>query len=858
MTASSPEAMFPSASTSLEASLPRPEQALVADIYAAAAEAIPPEVEADHLYWTRRSIDTIASLQTTSVERQKVKAAGEYLLWKSFPDNDGAQSDIIHLYPTKHDSRDVLMVEIDPITGVSVLDALALAELLVKMPEGRAISDERESMVGRNGQVHTAVRAYVEAMPSYRLLVSFGQSAEHRQEQPLTDHERLVRKTAVEYEVRRRHGLDPHAVMLKHSQAGKELGRKVRWLDDQTMPRSAESQRDELEGFRRYAVDTYREYLRATTGEELLDVQYDGQIFTDSFHLVLDESRGPVQDHRARHHAKHEMVTALLEAVGVARTYNNDLSYFIQERMLADALETAFGGQARYQDEEGNWRIEPATHALMVGRALNYGITNLKNVVSGSFGFTEDTHALGDGGDITAWLRGMGIESVRPRPDRSAYQFYYPLHFKQRGEQADIASQEEYLAEGARTVAWIARTGAAQTDSAERIITFEARPTQLSARASKGDLVIVSPHFQNSTLTSPYISGYDLVAFDKDNGAYHFVRNPEDDEYVRPPLLPFVRHTTRALTQGYRQLGLHELADAVEAREGILDAYQLESLIAGMSAYTFDTSVPITWEPTDLSDFAGQVKDGRLQVQCTGAAQFLIESLKVLTGSEAATMVSGYVLPRGNETRVSAQGHAKVRVFLDGKRVVLDATPALRDMPSDAAVSRAGDTRVKASTSRRAARRGRKLAAKALRGSGRVTDKAEIAHSERQPAAAQAPSAAAIEAFRQELTEQRLPEVSFIRRRLEDSAQIALDVRGRDALYKKLIDLPEGDPLRATLRLALQDTVSDAMIAERLASLQIYAQATAANLKRAGLRKYEPALVANLIGLTQELARARR
>ena len=75
MTASSPEAMFPSASTSLEASLPRPEQALVADIYAAAAEAIPPEVEADHLYWTRRSIDTIASLQTTSVERQKVKAA---------------------------------------------------------------------------------------------------------------------------------------------------------------------------------------------------------------------------------------------------------------------------------------------------------------------------------------------------------------------------------------------------------------------------------------------------------------------------------------------------------------------------------------------------------------------------------------------------------------------------------------------------------------------------------------------------------------------------------------------------------------------------------------------------------------
>ncbi|MET1033369.1 MAG: hypothetical protein ABWX94_02630 [Candidatus Saccharimonadales bacterium] len=283
----------------------------------------------------------------------------------------------------------------------------------------------------------------------------------------------------------------------------------------------------------------------------------------------------------------------------------------------------------------------------------------------------------------------------------------------------------------------------------------------------------------------PYVPGFTLVGRTRQENKYAFVRDPEGDPYA-PARMPIEKARLEGLTEKYNQLGLTELSDRLTSVEAVT-VEELVALLKDYSEYFIPDKVPgsLVDRPSTFEGFELLVNDGKLQVQCTGAAKFLELSLEYIFGPGTTRIIDGITL--SDDVTLRAIRHAQVGFTHEGRLYILDSTPSHRD------------------SSRSKSNRDTNLAAPAAAVLNRT--------SELDPEEPVRP------VERLEMT--RANRLLALRSALETHARAYFGVRSRDreALYARFLTISEVDPLRQVLGTVLQATKGDRLTSEDMTTL---------------------------------------
>ncbi len=200
---------------------------------------------------------------------------------------------------------------------------------------------------------------------------------------------------------------------------------------------------------------------------------------------------------------------------------------------------------------------------------------------------------------------------------------------------------------------------------------------RLGPRLRSYDLVVALTDEALSRIGEPDIPGLDVVARSAHRWAF---RRSSDDPYERSgDGLVLDPHGVADLVEMYRAIGLRSLAHAITThrqRHDRVSAFDLERLIPQHSSYPLpkyapppDPNAP---EHPPVEWFARYVEDGRLHVQCNGAAPFLAASLTSTLPDCDISIVNGLVLSRGD--RITQLIHAQTALIRGDRLYLLDAT----------------------------------------------------------------------------------------------------------------------------------------------------------------------------------------
>ncbi|HEY1064315.1 MAG TPA: hypothetical protein VGE30_03415 [Candidatus Saccharimonadales bacterium] len=647
---------------------------------------------------------------------------------------------------------------------------------------------------------HLAAQQVIQSLPVYKLVRSFGEHAETPHDRLLSPFEKQVRAAGITEEVRHHFTIPPEEHIESASFAGRTLLRRLSRLDDETV-RNIEKggqARTPIERARDFFIDLGLKRLRA---EETSESR------TYITRVTLDEQGLPRVHFTSR--VSGEEGSGVPMFAGGTHAYGaivEELDRLLPPMEL-DVDNMVDGFLQRFLPNLGglhDW--EEAIDA-----AVKNAAEDLMEVTSFStFAYFLNSGVGGDSYRGESWLsqpfwaailapEGVGF-NARNYPEAFTIGTTQLMSEYSTHASATVHSREREEELRTITLATAQRYHAAARDFTSRLVMMSraSLPRDLPRSVPAADLVL---EFSEGSLVGLVtVPGYRLLA--SHNNRYQYSKL-EDDPYERCDVsLP----DTAELLSYYEGERYDVLATVV--RTGKLQSVaDLVRAIKKSSDYTYDVSaeeVPYT---------RIQVRQGRPQVQCTGAAHILKESLEILFGMGEVQIVAGTNL-HYEVDQLTGVGHAQVAATLEGKTFLLDATPGGGGDGPDR------DTR------------------------HRLRDLFRRAGPQLLPYVVPPDREELIPDFdSSESTMSQLPPTTprELRNGLELYLRAALDHKTDVVLLEGISKLPEADPVRRTLSLAVQSTGRHGITSdvEQLREyLQGYPSLSPAQLKQYGLRAY--------------------
>lgn len=672
--------------------------------------------------------------------------------------------------------------------------------------------------------------------PLYQLFEATISESERPDSRKRTQLELQTALAQAEQEVKRRHGLAPHDDLRLHHGARRVFERQAWQIEDEDIPHATHDKDDAhskvFSFFVNMLPEEKRSEFRRAVGALKAMLPRDSKVSNDSgtakplldqLHEAIDayeaSSSGGYEevDFLIKRFMKSRAMIALLQELQYPTLASSD--YLLTARSLelfskeapwwvsrgdtySERVERILDERIDYLDPLLRNRIAvptsspgvfdlrpiPSTHAERV-RQMSIGPS-----VPISVQDSLDAQDYGFEPDATQAVMGKGVWSLSGRN-------FYVEPSSSESANYDLASLESQMPLAHVHYADTLPGGIPQT---MRLIQPTLMPDMTDVSRVKNHMTITP---WNAPPLSPD-SAYTVAGFTLEwasNGNLHFAYDVDHDPYTRAKV-PLPEGSGERLVAAYKEAGLDELARLVD-QASIRTVDQLEGVLKWGAEYAQKGNGKRVTTKT-LTELAEAYKndEGRLSYQCTGAAQLLRLSLQELYGKDSVSVIAGSVLVPGADT-IGVIGHAQVKFVSpeDGRVYYLDATPR-----------------------------------------GSEIDIAEGAkHEAYEPIHSQAPVEAPTEWLEEAKTlleeHKQLAEAGQIEKYTKDDADAAVvairesrllpmagawlgiqptNKKSRDELYRKLLDLQNGDPLRSTLELTHQIPAGTAEVTQ-LARLKV-------------------------------------
>lgn len=641
---------------------------------------------------------------------------------------------------------------------------------------------------------------------TYQFLESFKADPQALEDQPLSLADLVIRESQIEAEVRKRFNIQPGQSIVSRSPADNALQRALYQLDDETRPAKQvvdRSPADRLVDFVRNAYNQ-SDYLGDNNpiSKLILDptsLKYQDQdgapVSTEAIHLVCLELTSQLDVPVAGFNNLPGHLKVLLYKVVAACASQSSSDY---DQMLSDGLEFAVGDGLR-------------------------------------FGDTTDISA-----DLE-WLRQPAGKIIPQTNYEEALDEYPTISRRLRLLEAQTPLVHESFDEHQTTLGVVEKRPA--DDTVQRLLISTGSINSIKeVPQGKGsdDLVLdftrSNGHFGLDGFSVP---GYDQVAFSKGLAA-RFTRS-EHDPY-QPSGIEVPTDRLAELLVDYEVLGLDGLVRDIKDTPNIT-VDQLAEAIRAHSDYTYDHNYSMQgWKIDSALDYSPIVVDGRLQLQCSGAASFFGTTLDTLFGKGSSQAIRGYVIPAA-DNRISWVSHAQTVLSYQGKSYIFDTTPPdaldryetisgyARTLPAEAPLRRGWLRRFSRDRQKSPAPM---TASSVEQEVSSLPDEDPVA----KPALVEIEYVDEAEAAE----EQAAVRVQTAKEALEMQLCGLLGVTNVDQMYKLLVELPQDDPLRRTMRLVATAARGEGDMEEverTLAFVENYPEKGSPILKRHNLKAYD-------------------
>jgi hypothetical protein len=635
--------------------------------------------------------------------------------------------------------------------------------------------------------IDTEIDGLIKQTDGYQFIMSFAATPPRPPSmRPLSSHERIARESQIDTEVRHRYNIDPRENLPARSPADLALRRAFYHLDEEKVRGLQQDGHTEpLEKMRRYfqplLIEKLKEEIKKKTGK---DEEISGVVFSSNFAGYIsdkaDEEAYPSPPY--------------LDGPGYLEDWYQTLRQpgahnlkSLENCFVESILEDVFNPEAEMTSIK-----EYVDNALYSTRRYIYDLLG------------ERVDNYRDDYAFEALTRHAFMRQASGNPIlRSEYEQQPKTSAKLSKDKILLLSEQEIHRGEAIPIGAVKRYTTAKSSPA-RLIQEMSRPSDLPHDASKTQLLI---KFEPSAFekSAPFIPGYVAISHDPTKNQWGFREDPEGDPYATAEVL-IPQGKLEELTTTYEAIGLRNLT--INLREmpnaTVID---LVEAIRSNTTYTVpDKMVERYSHPNSLSGFKYDIKNGRLQLQCTGSAKFLQLSLEALYG-KCAGLQEGYVLSNWDK-KINAVGHRQVTFEHDGQTYILDAT------------GRAGG-----------------------RGHGITAN--FIDRSSHRPNPRQAPRMTTIvtphlpdipPAEAPNLSSQQIEKV---RSNFEKQLLNTFDFQTVKQLYDYLAPLPEHDPLRRAMSILMNSNTSDEALQNTATYLELAMAADEDTLRKVGLLPYK-------------------
>lgn len=662
---------------------------------------------------------------------------------------------------------------------------------------------ERVAADSRRQKQKEALVGVIKTSPVYGLLKSFEQQIPHTDERPLTSLEKQVQEAAIAQQIRRKHGLQHDEHIDFRSRADLELRKQVMQLDDETVRGKRVTSLSPAERARDYFTGKAREVYEGD-GWALERVEQDdeGRPLLIVWGVDNDGNRTLYGENffAYGHGIAGDVIAKIRNEMGSESAYSDLMDQDVLDRVL------------RGLSVKNDWgeMLDDTVQDVAAAHLSYVSFGSMAFRMRSSNGLEDVTNNL-----ITAPAWCQILQPEGPIFSNDSYLYGQHTDFPNQGEVGPwhrtapkIVSREKQHEQEKYIVGHAKRSEKAMADMTPRLVVIDGRLPELPLTANEYDLELSNDLGYHHNVLVP---GYQLVAGNPDTNTYQFTKT-ETDPYQAPDLRISDAGRQR-LIEYYESAGYTALLQDLRQTEEITVA-DLVGIIARSSDYTYDTAlaetVPFGEVPTEK---------GRPQVQCTGAASLLQSSLRHALGGEVSSVavLDGYVLNPG-EDEINALRHRQVRIAVDGRSYLLDATPA-----GDRAIGPGLEFAARAGRQQRFLSRFKRH--KGLAKLDKVPKKAALLpddHSTESVRSQQTKTQPLHEsAAAQQKAEAKSP--SELRHRLEQQLMATFHVPNAEVLMKRLLEQSTDDPVRRTLSLAVQSTDKEGITTD-IAALKKYVE----------------------------------
>lgn len=739
----------------------------------------------------------IELIQLTQAQRDAVRAGITNMCWVDLNPNQELPPELCLYVPRRsddsRDQRQQLRVGPRPdLKGTPELQYLFRDKF-------KGLRDERQKFFeSRRSEIEPILADLIRSGPQYAFLKTFDIEQPAITDQPLNQHWRRIRENQIEEDIRHRFGIPKGEHIPLHSEADRELRKSFQGLDSETMPRKEEEKIGGLTKFRAWLKTQLKYWMDDTElkklGEpidfrsELVDEDGEGEEYTIQIVISksgeqeafdIDEwSKALCEDERP--HGGYYSDTGFDEDLAYHMVHNLD-----QARSVGELLELAV-------------QETVATHAFQRAIDSNVRLSLLR-------------------------LRG-DVYPASPNPNGNN------IELETGRKEVGVVNKDRLIADLDRHMGSVERRE--HPDGINRIISHTPASRNFPFRTNKPvDLVINFSHnTQFAGITGseglvPVIPGFETVA--KDGPRWMFTKS-EADPYQGSANITIESEHVRDLADTYDSLGLHALADSLRT-SGDVSVADLVKLVRANSDYTFDRAFYM-FDLDSLDNFSQAVQNGRLQVQCSGAAAFLGMSLEKVLPESMCTQISGLVLNASTNGRIDGASHAQILLGYKGQQYILDATPPAPeglDVTAGEGFDRMANT---------------------------VRDEPKELPDKPKPLKKiESEKPIPLEIVLEE-SEELL--IESVRKRVQEVLRQVFNAPNDQALYQLAIGLKEGDPIRQSLAAVLRLQPGQTVLVEGVLDyLETYSKANASLIKNAGLPQYDPALISLLTAALQTVVK---
>lgn len=489
-----------------------------------------------------------------------------------------------------------------------------------------------------NPKIEKALATIVREQPIYQLLHAVASDEPKQQDLPLSRAERMIRESQEEHDVRQKHGLSRNTPLRAHPDAHTRLQKRLYQLDEETIPKHADKQSDSRSRLLNFVLDVFNTMSHGINGEPIVKLgRSDDGGLTGTTQSGNSDWIGGLAYETSYDYCDQLDDKAITESYTRSRAIIENLTYLLTAN--------------EHRSRDGIELLEAATLESSRGRRV-FGALITRSISA----------------DIRTYLLGIDAPVMGKR-----YGFLESWKKPSNTLSAQVHSVESLTHDKSRIIGQVYETSPlqhGQTTAGRLIIPSDVHAQVTTSPGTYDFMLRLNNHVVLGKGGAPFISGYKLVGHD---GERWFFEHVNPDPYSGADQIKLETTQLQGFSDYCQTLGLRTLAKTLRS-SAELSLTDMVSAIRESSDYTFDQSRALPRDTEEL-DFARLVdSDGRLQVQCTGAAAFLCHALKTVMPESKAVPISG--VPIQHNGVVALLGHAQVMLTLNGNQYILDATPA--------------------------------------------------------------------------------------------------------------------------------------------------------------------------------------